>query len=398
MNLESNIWKYTLLLVFNKRAYRSILGAFFLTIPNVTVQSIGVILLVENIASFLFEIPSGYLADRVGHKEALVVSRVFLLLSTILFAFSSNVLMLIFAGILLSIGDAFMSGTLSAFMHDTIRAMGREKEFAAITGKAQSIGFIIPIALTVTIPFLIPISYRLPFIIVAIGDIVGLVAALLMVKPPVELEEIKEIGVLNFRTALKDAWGYHFIPFALFGGVIGGFFDAVDGFRAAYQVFLDIPVAWYGVFFGISRLLTAYLLAKSGYIRSKLTLRLLCLLEVVAYGSIFLGLSLISNPYIVVTLFVLNISLYRGLAAVTSSYMLDIISRSKMKATLLSIEAQLSAFVAACAGISIGYLSEALSFRSAFLITAIVFISIQSVLLVYIWRYGDQEGIQVTRV
>src|SRR3989344_1044823 len=94
-SLKGNIWKYAVLLIANKRIFVAILGAYYLTIPGVTPQGIGIILLAGSLAGFLFEIPSGYVSDKMGHKAALVISRVFMLLSTIFWLAANNIWLLI---------------------------------------------------------------------------------------------------------------------------------------------------------------------------------------------------------------------------------------------------------------------------------------------------------------
>ena len=41
-------------------------------------------------ASFLFEIPSGYLSDLFGHKKTLVLSKILMLLGTLLYVFADH--------------------------------------------------------------------------------------------------------------------------------------------------------------------------------------------------------------------------------------------------------------------------------------------------------------------
>ncbi|MCA9359461.1 hypothetical protein KC850_00285, partial [Candidatus Kaiserbacteria bacterium] len=72
--LRSNIWKYTVMGVVNKRIFAAIISVYYLTIPDVTVQTVGLILLVGNVVSFFLEIPSGYISDKLGHKQTLVMS------------------------------------------------------------------------------------------------------------------------------------------------------------------------------------------------------------------------------------------------------------------------------------------------------------------------------------
>lgn len=265
--LEKNIWKYTLLLIANKRVFVAILGAYYLTIPGVDARWIGIILFASTIAGFLFEIPSGYVSDKLGHKQALVISRVLMVLSTVFFLLTDNIPLLLIAGILMSISQAFHSGTGSAFMHETLRALDKEEEYAKIMGKASSIGFAVPIIFMVLVPFLVGVSYKAPFAVALVVDLVGLFAALSLMKPPVTQEHIDEVNATNFRQVMQEGHRLHFFRYAFFSGIVGGVLFAVGGFRAPYQTLLEIPVIWFGVLFGIGRALASLMLAYSGKIR-----------------------------------------------------------------------------------------------------------------------------------
>src|SRR3989339_2032359 len=96
--VEGNLLKFTIALITNKRLFVVILGAYYLTIPNVTPWWVGTILLVSTLSGFLFEIPSGYIADKIGHKKALVVSSVSSVLSTSFFLFADSVSFLFLGG------------------------------------------------------------------------------------------------------------------------------------------------------------------------------------------------------------------------------------------------------------------------------------------------------------
>jgi len=73
-----------------------------------------------SLASFLFEIPSGYFSDRFGHKKTLILSKVFMFLSTLCFLIGHDVVYFAIGSIFLSLGFAFTSGTMSAFVHENL--------------------------------------------------------------------------------------------------------------------------------------------------------------------------------------------------------------------------------------------------------------------------------------
>jgi len=312
------------------------------------------------------------------------------LLSTILFLVANNIIFLILAGIALSTGIAFHSGTGSALMHETLRGLQREKDYASVMGKISSIGFAVPIVFMVLVPFLVSISFKLPFAIALIVDLVGLFAAISLVTPPVPREEIKEIGVTNFRQVLCEGYHLNFFTFALFSGIIGGVLFGVGGFRAPYQTFLEIPVIWYGVFFGIGRAFASLMLAYSGRIRAITTIYSFYKFQLILYTFFILILATISTWWIVVIAFIIINAFQWGLSKVDNSYMMDIISPSKFKATLLSTHVQIEHIVAAVASFGVGFVIERVSYQSGFLYLGIGFFVI--LMLLYLYILGQRKA------
>jgi len=384
--LESNIWKYALLLIANKRIFVAILGAYYLTLPDVTPQIIGMILLVGNLAGFIFEIPSGYVSDKMGHKQALIFSRIFMLLSTFLFLFAESTSFLILASILLSMGAAFHSGTGSAFMHETLRGLKKEKEYPHIMGKISSIGFAVPIILTTLVPFLVSISYKLPFVIALVIDLIGVITSISLVSPPVRQEHIKEIRKTNFRQVLREGYKFNFFSLALFSGIISGTLFGIGGFRAPYQLFLGISVIWYGVFFGLGRVLASLMLAYSGKIKKVITLPSFYLFQLILYSIMILLLGIVSIRWVVIMVFIIINAFQWGLSRIDESYQLEIITSSKFKATLLSLSSQIDLIVGAVSSFVIGFLIEKISYQYGFLYLGIIFFVILLPLYLYILK------------
>jgi len=387
--LQSNIWKYAVLLVANKRIFVAILGAYYLTIPGVTPKIIGTILLMGNLSGFLFEIPSGYVSDKIGHKQALIISRIAMLISTTFFLFANNIILLILGSIFLSAGFAFMSGTGSAFMHETLRGLKRENEYTKIMGKLASIGFAIPILLMVTVPFLVGISYKAPFAIALVIDVVGFLMAISLVVPDVSQEHVEEVGTTNFKQVLQEGYRLNFFSLALFSGIISGILFAVGGFRAPYQSFLEIPVIWYGVFFGMGRALASLMLAYSGKIRKIFTIPSFYGTQLVIFTFFIFVLGLISTWWIVVLAFLIINAFSWGLSKIDEGYQLEVIKSSKFKATLLSAGSQIEQVFAAIAGFGGGFVIEKVSYQHGFLYLGIIFfVTLLPIYLYIVSRYN----------
>jgi len=382
--LKSNIWKYALLLIANKRIFVAILGAYYLTIPDVTPKGIGIILLAGSLAGFIFEIPSGYVSDKIGHKIALVLSRLFMLVSTLCFLVASNIFLLVLGSIFMSIAHAFKSGTGDAFIYETLCGLKREKEYVEIMGKISSVGFAVPILFIALTPFLVSISFKTPFLLALVADLVGILAATLLIAPPVPQQEINEIRLTKFKQVVSAGRHFNFFIFALFSGIMGGMLFGFSGFRAPYQVFLEVPIIWYGIFLGIGRVFASLMLAYSGRIKEKMSLFSFYKFQLILYSILAFTLGFISIWWIVVIIFIAINAFQWGLNKVDNSYLIDIIKTSKFKATLLSVRAQIYQIVSAIVGLGTGFAIESLSYQYGFLCLGIVFLATLLPLYLYI--------------
>lgn len=389
--LQSNIWKYAIFLITNKRIFVAILGAYYLTIPGVTPKGMGLILLLGSLAGFIFEIPSGYVSDKIGHKAALVLSRILALISTLLFLLANNIVFLILASIFLSVSHAFHSGTGSAFIHETLRGLRRENDYAQVMGKVGAIGFAVPIVLTVITPFLVSVSFKTPFLIALIIDLIGVLVALSLTTPAISQEEIDEIRLTNFRQVMGEGYRLNFFAFAIFSGVMSGILFSLGIFRAAYQLFLEVPVIWYGVFFGVGRVFASIMLAYSGKLKEKTSIFSFYRFELILFLLLILSLGFVANRQLVVLIFIVINAFQWGLSRIDNSYLIDLIKTSKFKATLLSTRSQIDLIVAAFASFSLGLMIDKWSYSTSFLFIGIALAVILLPLYLYITKKHPQS-------
>ncbi|GAJ20495.1 unnamed protein product, partial [marine sediment metagenome] len=217
------------------------------------------------------------------------------------------IIFLILGGVLMSMGHAFHSGTGSAFMHETLRGLKRENDYAKVMGKISSVGFAVPIIFIVLTPFLVSVSFKTPFLIALVVDLVGILAAVFLVVPFVAQKEIEEIRLTKFKQVIGEGHRLNFFIFALFSGIVGGTLFGVGGFRAPYQLFLEIPVIWYGIFFGIGRMFASLMLAYSGKIREMTSLFSFYRFQLILYTLLIFVLGFISTWWVaVITFIVIN--------------------------------------------------------------------------------------------
>lgn len=391
-SLQGNIWKFAVFNLTNKRIFIVILSLYFLTVPDVSVQGIGLILFAGSLAGFIFELPSGYIADKIGHKKALVFSRICLAASSLAYLVADHISFLILGAVALSVGMSFNSGTASAFMYETLRSLGREKEYSLLLGKISSLTFIVPLIITLFVPFLVTISYKIPFAISLGIDLIGLAVAISFVTPPVPQQEIIKARISNLSDIIQDGIRNNFFVYALISGTLMGFVYAAEGYRAAYQAFLGVPIIWFGVYFALGRILTVVLLFYSGKIKSVTTIRTFYGVQVLVYGILLTLLVFSSHPWIVVGVFILIVGLQWGFLRVDENYPLERARESRFKATLMSTQAMTWHIVSAFAALGAGIAIEALGYQDGFLALLIGLLVLQLLFFLVLYTKGCRDN------
>jgi MFS family permease len=88
-----------------------------------------------SIASVLFEYPSGYLSDRLGYRTALILACLLAIGGWILYTLADSFAGVLLAEIVLGGAWAFISGSDSALLFETLRAQGQEEHYARFDGR-----------------------------------------------------------------------------------------------------------------------------------------------------------------------------------------------------------------------------------------------------------------------
>lgn len=397
-NLQSNIWKFTVFSITNKRTYMTLFSIYLLTLPGATEQTIGLVTFLSSLATFIFEVPSGYFSDKFGHRNTLIISRIIIVASTLSLVLANKIWMMILSSILLSIAWAFTSGTNSAFMHETLRDLGREDQYAKIMGSIKSIGFAVPIVFIVLIPFLQSISYQFAFSVTLLTDIVGLLVAISFVKPHVAPEKIKEIGATNFSQVLREGYRLHYLRYALYGMLFVGIMLGIAPFRTPYQELIGIPVIYFGILWGLSRVVISLCSLTNGWVKRNVRFHTYLWVNLILYVILIGSLGFVRHVWVIAGIFILTSGLYFGFSSVAAAYKLEIIASSNFKATLISVQRLGESIIRAIAALVIGVIITQGSYAQGYLITALMLLVVIIPLLIYL-EYTKQplveKGIRV---
>ena len=132
------IWKFCAYgFLKNLKLFEPYLMIYLLGIGQ-NLFSIGILYSVREAVTYIFEVPSGILADNYGRKKELMTCFVFYIISFLLLFAGSGFPMLVAAMIFFGLGEAFRSGTHKAMIYSYLENRGWFDEKAFVYGRTRS--------------------------------------------------------------------------------------------------------------------------------------------------------------------------------------------------------------------------------------------------------------------
>ena len=353
---------------------------------------------------FLLEVPSGYCSDRFGRRPTLIMASVMTLLACVMYVLAGSFAVLVLAQMLLAAGIAFQSGSDSALLYDTLRALNREQEYTSRETAAQKWSMLALACSCLVGGALGAIDLRLPYVAALLAAGFALVQCVSFVEPPLE----DDYRVNTFVVQIMSTLRYFFHP--MLGWILGFF---IIGFSLQhiqyefYQPYLkllghSVATGWLatgstpivsGVVISISMFGGALGAALSQRVIDKVGLRSLLLVSVAMQVLIVAGLSMVLHPAMLMLVMFRNFSM-----SMANGPMLGAIAphvSSAQRATFLSmlslagragfsvVLAMLSVLVIDSEALNWATLSQLLAFSAV--------VGIAAMTLLYFWSRRIQQ-------
>jgi MFS family permease len=246
--LERNL----LLLKFLKPDVLAFTGAVFVAYQlKVIGLSLGQVMLAQSVAAvtiFICEVPSGVLSDLINRRVTFIIAEVFYAGSVIVFAFAQSFFHVILMEILYGIAYATISGTDSAILYDTLKDLGREKEFTKYQGQYISF-FLFTIAIAnIASGFAGEIDLRIPILACIPIPIIQILLSLFLKEPSKQQNSENVNSLSHIFKAMKWLVEYRMVFYFVFLSI----FVAV-GRKMILHTFnpfmdlIDMPIKYWGI-------------------------------------------------------------------------------------------------------------------------------------------------------
>lgn len=196
---------------------------------GVSPAAVAAIIAAGDIALTALEIPTGWLADRYGHRLCLIIGSALQAAGMLFCWLGTGIPGLLAACLLVALGDAFRSGADEALLYRSCLALDHEADFQIIQARTKAATLVALVILVLLGGAVVATwGFAVGWIVEIVLSAVGLVIAYAMVEPPVAAHESSQIdgtppGAGSYRATIS--WIPRFIalllPAAWLGGVAG---------------------------------------------------------------------------------------------------------------------------------------------------------------------------------
>lgn len=166
LNMQSSVW------------------VLYLAYCGMNLMQIGLLEGIYHAISILFEIPSGAIADLLGRRKSMLISRVLLALSCIVMLFGRRFGWFALSFCLQAIGNNFNSGSEEALVYDSMKCLGKEQEYMKVNGRLNVIIEVAQAIATVSGGILAEFSYFWCYSACVVIALTALAPVLFMEEPP----------------------------------------------------------------------------------------------------------------------------------------------------------------------------------------------------------------------
>lgn len=160
-----------------------------LALRGFSILEIGMLESIFHIVSFIFEIPSGVVADVFGRKKTVVLSQVFSIISCLFMMISSDFATVAVAIGLCALSYNLASGTREALAYDSLKQVGEEERYNSYASTEMMLYRITNSTATLLAGVALIIGYKKAYLVDVVFNVVALFIALSLVEAEYKVEK-----------------------------------------------------------------------------------------------------------------------------------------------------------------------------------------------------------------
>ena len=367
----------------------------FLKQSGLTFFQIGLLYSIREIIIYVFEVPSGVIADRYGKNTELSICFVFYIISFIIFFVGTNFYMYIFAMVLYGLGDAFRSGTHKAMIMSYLDRQDHTYSKSKVYGKTRSyslMGSMVASIAGIGLYFYFS-SIAWLFIIAIIPYVLDL---LLILSYPSYLNEKQETnfklkkffkeGINSVKYVFQDK---ERLKLLIASSTYSASFKSVKDYiqplivsvTLSVVIFSDLSandntIIYIGVIYAVIYFLSSFASLNAYRISSRFSNDRVISIMWLLSGIAFIILSIYSNNLFVLVFVFLSIYLFLNIRKPLITEKIGNITIDSKRASVLSIASQFKSIFVAILAPVLGYIADIYSIAIMLFILGVAMIAV----------------------
>jgi MFS family permease len=289
------------------------------------------------VATIVCEVPSGVFADRYGRSRALTAAACLWLGAACALAIASTFWVVAMAMALFGFATAMASGAAEALVFDTLKTLHRDREYAHVMGKCQSLLFGVGVVGSLAGGFIAEhFGLRRVVLVMVASSALGVWNAARLIEPELVHDEVRKH--VDLVAAARFALRQPMVRFAALFAIPVALADTTI-YRVVNPIWerAGVPMFWYGIAYSGYSLASAAASALGGRITERFGERRVLTAGILVFGSAFFALSSAHGVSVVLVLpaLVASVSpvLFLSLSKITNR-----VTDSHHRATVLSTQ------------------------------------------------------------
>ena len=348
--------------------YRPIMYLYFLS-QGLDFTQIAILEALYNLTTVFGEIPTGYVGDRVGRRNSLLVGTALIAVTLVGIGLAGSFLAFAVLYVCWSAGYNFRSGSEDAWLYDTLMDDASEEAFAHVRGRGEAVALAVGAGAAVVGGYLGSVDLSLPWFVAAGVTGLGVLVLLTVDEPDTyeathadDLSIRRTLGIVRNALSRRNIRALILYYYVLYAAVTYLVFVFLQPVFEGVVVDLGVPPgqveSLLGWFYAAYSLVGAAISYHTGTIKEYLGIRVWFFVLPFVVGSALLGM------YVVPVLALPTFLIARGVSDVTRSFAAQYVNdriETVGRATVLSAMAMVSGLAVVPFQLGSGYISDVTS-------------------------------------
>ncbi len=226
--------RYRLLFLLMNTGFIGNLTVIYYLSKGITYGQIGLVSAVSALGFFLFEVPTGVVADKVSRKTSVLIGMALFSLGTVILILLRNFPMLVAYAVISSLGATFVSGSLQAWLFDNLGHLGMQKRYREVMRDVKTLTLVFSAFSIPTGAFLAQFyGFTLPLVMTLITELGALLTALSI--PEYEFKKPEVSYHLHVLGSARELFKGDLLPLVLISIAVT---VSINQFRKFFEPYL----------------------------------------------------------------------------------------------------------------------------------------------------------------